>query len=58
MGFRELLYFRVEGCLVEQGVRLTPEQKHEIFAVFRRPGARARHCASSAAKHQRLEAPD
>jgi uncharacterized protein (DUF433 family) len=26
----ELLYFRVVGCLSEQGVRLTPEQKHEI----------------------------
>ncbi len=26
MGFRELLYFRVVGCLGEQGVRLTPEQ--------------------------------
>jgi hypothetical protein len=34
MGFRELLYFRVVGCLVEQGVRLTPEQKREIFTVF------------------------
>jgi nucleoside-diphosphate-sugar epimerase len=36
MGFRELLYFRVVGCLVEQGVRLTPEQKREIFTVFGR----------------------
>jgi uncharacterized protein (DUF433 family) len=36
MGFRELLYFRVVGCLVDQGVRLTPEQKREIFAVFGR----------------------
>lgn len=34
MGFRELLYFRVVGYLVEQGVRLTPEQKREIFTVF------------------------
>jgi uncharacterized protein (DUF433 family) len=36
MGFRELLYFRVVGCLIEQGVRLTPEQKREIFTVFGR----------------------
>jgi hypothetical protein len=34
MGFRELLYFRVVGCLGEQGVRLTPEQKREIFTAF------------------------
>ena len=36
MGFRELLYFRVVGCLGEQGLRLTPEQKREIFSVFGR----------------------
>ena len=36
MGFRELLYFRVVGCLGEQGVRLTPEQKREIFTAFGR----------------------
>ena len=36
MGFRELLYFRVVGCLGEQAVRLTPEQKREIFVVFGR----------------------
>ena len=36
IGFRELLYFRVVGCLGEQGVRLTPEQKREIFSVFGR----------------------
>lgn len=36
MGFRELLYFRVVGCLIDQGVRLTPEQKREIFTVFGR----------------------
>ncbi len=36
MGFRELLYFRVVGCLGEQGVRLTHEQKREIYAVFER----------------------
>jgi len=35
MGFRELLYFRVVGCLGEQGVWLTPDQKGEIFTVFR-----------------------
>jgi len=35
MGFRELLYLRVVGCLGEQGVRLTPDQKGEIFTVFR-----------------------
>ena len=33
--FRELLYFRVVGCLGEQGVRLTPDQKGEIFTLFR-----------------------
>lgn len=33
MGFRELLNFRVVGCLGEQGVRLTPEQEREIYAV-------------------------
>ena len=36
MGFRELLYFRVVGCLGEQGVRLTHEQKREIYTVFER----------------------
>ena len=36
MGFRELLYFWVVGCLGEQGVRLTHEQKREIYAVFER----------------------
>ena len=44
MEFRELLYFRVVGCLVEQGVRLTPEQKREIFTVF---GRRSRPPQSS-----------
>lgn len=34
MGFRELLYFRVVGCLGEQSVRLTCEQKREIFTAF------------------------
>jgi hypothetical protein len=34
MGFRELLYSRVVGCLGEQGDRLTPEQKREIFTAF------------------------
>jgi uncharacterized protein (DUF433 family) len=36
MGFRELLYFRVVGCLGEQGLRLTPDQKREIYTVFGR----------------------
>lgn len=36
MGFRELLYFRVFGCLGEQGVWLTREQKREIYTVFER----------------------
>jgi hypothetical protein len=36
MGFRELLYFRVLGCLGKQGVRLTPEQKREVYTVFER----------------------
>ncbi len=31
MGFREPLTFRVVGCLGEQGVRLTPDQKREIL---------------------------
>jgi hypothetical protein len=35
-GFRKLLYFRVVGCLGEQGVRLTPDQKRAIFSVFGR----------------------
>ena len=33
MGFRDLLYFRVVGCLGEQGVRLRPEQIREIFTA-------------------------
>ena len=36
MGFRELLYFRVVGCLGEQGVWLTHEQKREIYTAFER----------------------
>ncbi len=36
MGFRELLNFRVVGCLGQQGVRLTHEQKREIYTVFER----------------------
>ena len=36
MGFRELLYFWVFGCLGEQGVWLTREQKREIYTVFER----------------------
>ena len=49
MGFRELLYFRVVGCLGEQGVRLTGEQKREIFMLF------GRHCKAAQGRWLRRE---
>ena len=33
MRFRELLYLQVVGCLGEQCIRLTPEQKRQIFTL-------------------------
>lgn len=36
LGFRELLYFAVVGCLQQQGVVLAPSQKQAVFTALAR----------------------